>query len=318
MTKPALIIDVTFNRDAMRDAISRHIKDRKIINLADPGFEAIDLSEAAYALVWKPHDDLFRRATGLKAVFSGGAGVDHVLKSKELPDIPLVRFVDSSLTTRMSEWVVMQALMHLRQHASYEMQRHDRRWFELPQPEAGEVTIGIMGLGILGRDCALKLKIMGFKVIGWSKSRKTIDGIETFKAEELDVFLARSDILLGLLPLTPETHGIFNRDLFSKLRKDGALGGPVFINAGRGASQVESDLIEALDDGTLRAASLDVFATEPLPASSPFWTMANIFMTPHASAASDLAALSAHVARQIERFEAGEPLEYVVDRSAGY
>ncbi len=184
--KPALIVDVTFDREAMREALSRHFKDRVVINLADPGQEAFDLSKAAYALVWKPHDDLFHRATHLKAVFSGGAGVDHVLKLKDLPNIPLIRFVDPSLTTRMSEWVVMQALMHLRQHASYEKQRHDRRWFELPQPQASEVTIGMMGLGTLGRDAAFKLKMMGFNVIGWSKSPKVIDGIETFCAEELE------------------------------------------------------------------------------------------------------------------------------------
>ena len=174
-----------------------------------------------------------------------------------------------------------------------------------------------MGLGVLGQDAAAKLSMMGFQVIGWSRSAKTIAGIQTFAGGELDAFLARTDILVGLLPLTAETRGIFDRRIFAGLRRDGALGGPVFINAGRGGSQVEDDLIAALNDQTLLAASLDVFETEPLPASSPFWSMANVFMTPHSAASTDLRALYAHVERQMLRHENGEDFEHVVDRRHG-
>lgn len=313
-----IIIDLKFDQSDVRAALKRAFAGRTVINLADPGSETADLSKARFAIVWKPHDDLFKRATGLAAVFSGGAGVDHVLKIPGLPDLPLIRFVDDTLTNRMSEWVVMQALLHMRQFHAYEMQRHDRRWRELPQCEAADVTIGIMGMGVLGQDAARKLQMMGFKVIGWSRRPKSIEGIEVYAGEGLGDFLARTDMLVGLLPLTAETRGIFNRALFSRLKRDGAMGGPVFINAGRGGSQVETDLAEALTDGTLMAASLDVFETEPLPAASPFWAMPNVFMTPHAAASSDVGALFRGVERQIARFEQGLPFDNLVDRNAGY
>lgn len=251
-------------------------------------------------------------------VFSGGAGVDHVLKLPGLPDVPLVRFVDETLTTRMSEWVVLQCLLHLRQHLAYEAQRRRRLWRELAQPEAKDVTVGIMGFGVLGQDAAAKLKTLGFDVVGWSRSRKDVEGFETFDAGGLDAFLARTDFLVGLLPLTPDTAGIYNTGLFTRLSRKGPFGAPVFINAGRGGSQVEADIVASLNDGTLHAASLDVFEQEPLPLESPLWGMDKAVITPHAAAASDVRALVRHVERQIARVESGEPLEFVVDRTAGY
>ena len=318
MQNSPVIIDLKFDRQQVASALAGRFTGREVINLAHPSSKARDLSGIDYAVVWRPSADLFDRARDLKAVFSGGAGVDHVMTLPGLPDIPLVRFVDRSLTTRMSEWVVMQCLMHLRQVIAYEALRRQRIWRELPQPEAREVTVGIMGLGVLGEDSAQKLAMLGFDVIGWSRRKKHIAGIETFDATELDAFLARTDILVGLLPLTPETTGIFDRRIFSRLKRKGALGAPVFVNAGRGGSQVEADILAALDDGTLGGASLDVFEQEPLPLESPLWTHEKVLFTPHAAAASDVRALFAHVEAQIERFEAGKPLEHLVDRQAGY
>ena len=208
--------------------------------------------------------------------------------------------------------------MHLRQHLAYDRQQREKLWKPLAQPEAAEVNVGIMGMGVLGSDAAAKLKTMGFNVLGWSKSRKQIEGVEAFAAAELDAFLGKTDILVGLLPLTPETRNIYDAALFRKLRRTGALGGPIFVNAGRGGSQVEADLAAALGDGTLKGASLDVFQTEPLTEASPFWTMENVILTPHSAADSDTYALFSHVERQIERFERGLPLEHVVGREAGY
>ncbi|HVK92349.1 MAG TPA: glyoxylate/hydroxypyruvate reductase A, partial [Mycoplana sp.] len=288
------------------------------IDLAHPANRARDLAGIDYAVVWKPAADLFSRAKDLKAVFSGGAGVDHVMTSPGLPAVPVVRFVDQTLTTRMSEWVVLQCLLHLRQFKAYEAQNQKRVWRELDQPEAREVTVGIMGLGVLGTDAAMKLKTLGFDVIGWSRRKKAIEGIETYDAAGLDAFLGRTDILVGLLPLTEETRGLFNAGLFAKLRRKGALGAPVFVNAGRGGSQVEADILAALDVGVIGGASLDVFEKEPLPLESRLWTHEKVFVTPHAAAASDVRALFAHVGQQIERLESGRPLEHVVDRAAGY
>ncbi|WP_180898377.1 2-hydroxyacid dehydrogenase [Martelella soudanensis] len=319
MLKSPLLIDLKFSdRAAVVAALQRHFAGREVIDLGDAENAGRDLSDCRYAVLWKPDDDLFRRAQNLDVLFSGGAGVDRVLALEGLPDVPLVRFVDPSLTRRMSEYVVLQCLYHLRQVASYRASQQARRWEPLAQPEAGEVTVGIMGLGELGLDAAAKLKAMGFAVIGWSRGVKEIDGLETFDAGRRNAFLAKTDILVGLLPLTAETAGIFNFALFEKLKRSGPLGAPVLINAGRGGSQVKADIVAALDRGILGGASLDVFETEPLAADSPLWDRENVVITPHVAADSDVAALFAHVERQIARFEAGEPLQHVVGRDRGY
>jgi len=316
--KSPVIVDLRFHPDQVRQGLKRAFPGREIINRADPENDGRDLSGIHYAVLWKPLDDLFSRATDLKVLFSGGAGVDHVLTLPGLPDLPLVRFVDHTLTTRMSEWIVLQCLLHLRQHLAYDHQQRQTLWTPLAQPEAAELNVGIMGMGVLGSDAARKLKAIGFNVLGWSKSGKQIDGVETFAADGLDEFLGQTDILVGLLPLTAETRNLYDATLFAKLRRTGALGGPVFINAGRGGSQVEADLAAALSDGTLKAASLDVFQTEPLPPDSPLWSLDNVILTPHVAADSDASALFAHVERQIDRFEQGLPLEHLVGRNAGY
>lgn len=317
--RSAIILDLKFARDRLKDTIEPLFPGREIIDLADPAEAGRDLSGIDYAVVWKPDADLFRRAPDLKVLFSGGAGVDHIMSVGTVPDIPIVRFVDRNLTTRMSEWVVLQCLIHLRRVLPYLDQQKSRVWNEFAaQPEAAEVTVGLMGLGVLGQDAAAKLKAVGFDVIGWSRTKKDMDGTETFDAAGLDAFLSKTDILVGLLPLTPETEGFYDKALFHRLRRDGALGGPVFINAGRGKSQNEADLLAALTDGTLLAASVDVFATEPLPEASPFWGLGNLVITPHAAAPSEPLALFRLMQEQIGRFERGEPLQYTVDRKTGY
>jgi glyoxylate/hydroxypyruvate reductase A len=181
------------------------------------------------------------------------------------------------------------------------------------------VRVGIMGLGVLGQAAAAALKPLGFPLNGWSRNPKTVPGVVTYAGETgLNPFLAQTDILVCLLPLTAETHGFLNHALFRKLARDGALGGPALINAGRGGLQNEADILRALDDGTLTGASLDVFEREPLPAKSPFWSHPKVFVTPHNAAQSDPKALSKYVLNQIERFERGLPLENVIDRSRGY
>lgn len=317
--KSPIIVDLKFPPAAVAKALAGAFADREVINMAERESEKRDLSGIDYALVWKQDPHLFEHARDVKAIFSGGAGVDHILRVGGLPEgVPLVRFVDRSLTDRMSEWVVLQCLLHLRQMPAYLGAQSRRHWEELAQPEARDVTVGIMGLGVLGQDAAFKLRTMGFNVIGWSRTPKAIDGLKTFDAAGLEAFLGETDILVGLLPLTAETRGIFNARLFSRLRQGGALGRPVFINAGRGGSQVEADILAALDKGMLGGASLDVFETEPLSPESALWSAPNVFITPHAAAASDVAALMRHVERQIARYEAGQPLEYVVDRTRGY
>jgi glyoxylate/hydroxypyruvate reductase A len=288
---------------------------RRIVTADDVG----DPAEVRYALAWKPAPGFLASLPNLEVVFSLGAGVDHLLADPALPDVPIVRIVDPDLTGRMTEWVVLQVLMHHRRQRDYDRAQAASRWTPLRQWAARDVRVGIMGLGQLGRDAAEVLLRLGFDVAGWSRNPQDMDGVETFAGEDgLGAFLARTDILVVLLPLTPATRGILSKSLFERLACDGVLGGPVLINAGRGGLQVESELVAALGDGTLKAASLDVFEAEPLPQSSPFWRMANVTVSPHVAADSDPALLARIIVEQIEAYERGEGLKNLVDRASGY
>jgi glyoxylate/hydroxypyruvate reductase A len=272
-----------------------------------------------YAIVWKQKPGVLAGLPNLKAIFSIGAGVDHILRDPELPDVPIVRIVAEDLTSRMSEYVVWRVLDHFRRGMAYRTQQAAGIWHDRVQPAAHEMTVGIMGLGELGRDAAHKLGVLGFNIVGWSRTQKSVAGVESFHgASGLDPFLARTDILVVLLPITPETQGILDTDLFSRLKHRTPIGGPVLINAGRGGLQVETAILQALDDETLMEASLDVFETEPLPASSRLWKHPRVFVTPHAAATSSAKALVPQILAQIDAFERGEALQHLVDRQAGY
>jgi glyoxylate/hydroxypyruvate reductase A len=275
--------------------------------------------EVAYAAAWLPPAGAFGAFRNLRAIFSLGAGVDGVLADRALPRVPIVRVVDPNLMRRMTEYVTLHVLMHHRRQRLYDAQQRQRVWYEHAQPRANEVTVGIMGLGVLGRDAAEVLVRLGFRVVGWSRSPRQLPGIECCHgAAGLDAFLARTEILVCLLPHTPETEGILNLALMRKLKRDGALGGAYLINVGRGKLQVDADIVAALDEGALAGTTLDVFPVEPLPAASPLWTNPKVTITPHNSAASVPEEVVAYIVRQIERFEAGHELENVIDRASGY
>jgi glyoxylate/hydroxypyruvate reductase A len=272
-----------------------------------------------YALAWLPPVGVLAGFPNLKAVFSLGAGVDHILSEPKLPDVPLVRVVDPNLTMRMSEYVCLHVLMHHRQQRHLDVAQKAGVWSDRPQWAASAMRVGVMGMGELGRDAAEKLVHLGFQVNGWSNSHKQVDGVTSFAGQvELDAFLAKTDILVCLLPHTPATEGILNRDLFRKLAGDGPLGAPVIINAGRGKLQVEADIIASLDAGELGAATLDVFETEPLPADSPLWTHPKVTVTPHNAADSEPEALCKYILNQIKTFGSGGELQNVVNKTAGY
>jgi glyoxylate/hydroxypyruvate reductase A len=281
--------------------------------------DAPDRAMIGYALVWRAPEGMLGSLPNLRVIFSLGAGVDHLVLQPDLPDVPIVRVVSDDLTARMTEWTVLQVLLHHRRQRFYDRQQRERRWHELPQPAASEVRVGIMGMGVMGRAAAAALLPLGFRVGGWSRSGAAVAGVEMFGgAAGLDPFLARTDSLVSLLPLTPATRGILAMPLFRKLAGGGAFGRPVLINAGRGGLQIEADIVQALDEGVLGGASLDVFETEPLPAASPLWGREDVVVTPHAAGFSAPAALVPPMLRQIEAFEAGRPLANVVNRAAGY
>ena len=291
-------------------------RDRRVFLLPDAQFDPADIH---YAAVWKPAQGELAAFPKLRVIFNLGAGVDALMADQSLPKVPLVRVAVSDLTQRMTEYVALHVLMHHRQELYLRACQREKRWEPRSQWPASAISVGIMGLGTLGADAAAALQRLGFRVSGWSRSQKQIDGIECFYGSaQLDAFLQRTNILVCLLPLTPNTRQVLNRGLFSKLDRNSPMGAPVLINAGRGGLQHEADILHCLDDGTLGAASLDVYATEPLPIDSRFWTHPNIVLTPHNAADTDPDEISKYVARQIERFEAGGALENVVDPARGY
>jgi glyoxylate/hydroxypyruvate reductase A len=275
--------------------------------------------DISYALAWRPDPHVLEGLPNLKAIFSLGAGVDAILADPTVPDVPVVRIVDPDMTMRMSEFLVMHVLMHHRQQKRIDANQRNRTWDPFATHAASAMSIGIMGLGVLGLDAAVKLKTMGFTVAGWSQSRKTAAGVECFAGTgELDRFLERTDILVVLLPHTRETTGIINRGLIRKLSRRGPFGAPILINAGRGKLQVEPDIIASLESGELYGASLDVFEEEPLSADSPLWTHPNVYVSPHVAADSDPMTISKNILKQIMQHEAGGALENVIDREKGY
>jgi glyoxylate/hydroxypyruvate reductase len=278
-----------------------------------------DPAEIHYAAVWKPAPGELAAFPNLRVIFNLGAGVDALMADTSLPKVPLVRISVSDLTQRMTEYVVLHVLMHHRLELYLRACQREKRWAPKVQWPASAISVGIMGLGALGSDAAKALRHLGFRVSGWSRGAKDIGGVECFHGnEQIDAFLRRTDILVCLLPLTPDTRHILNRGLFARLNRNSPLGAPVLINAGRGALQNEADILACLDDGTLGGASLDVYATEPLPADSRFWTHPKVVLTPHNAADTDADEISKYVAHQIVRFEAGEALENVVDPARGY
>jgi glyoxylate/hydroxypyruvate reductase A len=302
--------------DDWRARFKALLPDMPIVILGEP----FDRRSVHYVASWKHPEGSLSGLPNLAAVFSLGAGVDHLFADSRLPDVPIARVVDPDLTTRMSEYIVLHCLRYLRQQPRYDRQQIEKSWDDdRNQPAARSVRVGIMGLGELGQDAAQKLKVMGFDVAGWSRSPKAIEGLATFAGSEgMTSFLARADILVSLLPLTPETRGTINATLLAGLAQDGRLGGPFLINAGRGGLQVEADILAALDAGTLKGATLDVFETEPLPTESPLWSHPAVTVTPHNAAMSEPEAIATLIAAQVRRLEAGEPLEHGVDPARGY
>ncbi len=278
-----------------------------------------DPAEIEYAIAWKPPRGALQGFPNLRAIFSMGAGVDHLVGDLELPDVPIVRFVADDLTEQMSEYVLHHVLLHHRRHLDYAEQQARKEWKPLAQPAAREVRVGVMGCGILGSAAAAKLAAIGFQTHGWSRTRKAIPGVSAYAgSDEFLGFLAGTDILVCLLPLTQQTRGLLGAKLIAAMASDGVLPGRVVINAGRGGLQNEGEILAALDEGTLWAASLDVFETEPLAQTSPLWTHPRVVVTPHNAAISRPAPLFEYVLQQIEKLERGERLDHVVDVQRGY
>ncbi len=274
-----------------------------------------DPADIDIALVYKPPPGELKRMPNLKAILSLGAGVDYFFNHDDLPDgVPLARLIDPKLTKAMTEYVEFAVLRHHRHIDEFERRQGEARWeYELP-PATGERRVGVMGLGVLGGDAARSLAALGFAVAGWSRTPKELDGIESFHGEAgLAPFLARTDILVCLLPHTAATEGIIDARTLAALPE-----GAYVVNTARGVHVVEEDLLAALEGGHIAGATLDVFRQEPLPAAHPFWAHPKVLVTPHIAAAGFPHSAAPGVVENIRRTRAGEPLLDLVDVAAGY
>lgn len=270
--------------------------------------------QADHAVVWAPPQQFLDEQAALKGIFNIGAGVDALLKLRLPAGAQLVRLEDAGMSVQMAEFVCHALVRHFRELDVYERDAAQQKWgFRRPRLRS-DFPVGVMGLGVLGQRVARAVAGFDFPVRGWSRSPKDVSGVECFAGvAEFDDFLAGTRVLVNLLPLTPETENILDRDTLGALLPGGYL-----INVARGAHLVDEDLVALLDAGHLAGAALDVFRTEPLPAGHPFWRHPKITVTPHTSARTLREESIAQIARKILALEAGKPIAGVVDRRKGY
>ncbi|MBN5434700.1 glyoxylate/hydroxypyruvate reductase GhrA [Serratia marcescens] len=279
-----------------------------------------DERPADYALVWRPPHEMLANRRDLKAVFALGAGVDAILDQERkhpgtLPaGVPLLRLEDTGMAQQMQEYALSYVLRYFRRFDEYQALQQRQEWQPLDPHSLDDFTIGILGAGVLGQSVARKLTEFGFSVRCWSRSAKQIDGVQSFAGEaQRAAFLDGVKLVINLLPNTPETVGILNRELFAQLSS-----GAYLINIARGAHLVEADLLAALEQGQLAAATLDVFAREPLPQDHPFWRHPRVTITPHIAAITLPQQAMDQIAANIRVLEAGHAPAGVVDRQRGY
>lgn len=282
---------------------------------ADPGLDIRIWPEIGppadidFALVWELPSGVLKTLPNLRCISSLGAGIDHVLVDPERPrHVPVCRLLYPEMVRRMTEYVLLAVLRYQRRLDEYAGQQRRRVWQILPMKDAADLRVGVMGLGALGRDAVEKLAFLGYDTAGWNRSPRDIPGVACFAGRAaLPAFLARTDILVNLLPLNAETRGIVDGELLAAL-PDGAC----LVNCGRGGHVVEADLLAALDSGRLAGATLDAFQPEPLDPHHPFWGHPRIIVTPHVSSLSKVPAAVAGVLENIRRVRAGLPPLHVV------
>ena len=267
-----------------------------------------------FAVAWRHPKNVFSEYPNLKAISSLGAGVDHLMQDETIPDdVKITRVVTPSLSDQMSDYILTAVLNLFRNTSTYFEQQKKAEWNVHPFLNKDQVSVGVMGLGELGRAAAERLKNNGFSVKGWSRTKKALDGVEAFSKNELSGFLNSTNILVNLLPLTKKTEGILDLGLFKQLHQPAFL-----INAARGEHLVEEDLIYALDKNLLQHAVLDVFSEEPLPGSHPFWGRKKITITPHVASITDPTEAAELLVENYKRSLSGMGLLYEVDRGKEY
>ena len=274
-----------------------------------------DAMQADIALVWAPPSGRLAALPKLRGIIMQGQGVDHMMADASVPrDIPLVRLVDPDMSAALSHWAILAALDFWRDGSYYRAQQRQKIWASKPQRPAQGGVVGIMGVGAIGSVIAARFAGLGFRAKGWARTPRQLDQVAVYAGmDELDDFLQDVQILVSVLPLTPETRGIMNADLFAKLAP-----GACVINGGRGPQIVDDDLLAALDSGQVGAAVLDVFATEPLPEAHPFWSHDKVTVWPHVAAQTNPETAAQQVAAAIDAMMAGKAPANQVDWQRGY
>jgi len=274
-----------------------------------------DVNDIDAAIVWRHHYGTLTQFPNLKVICNLGAGVEHILADEELPDgVPITRVVDPRMTGAMSEYMILHVLRYHRRLDETQRNQTAKIWEYLPPDNAATTTVGILGLGELGLDSAAKIGALGFRMAGWSRTAKSLPGVETFHGKDgLIPFLNQCKMLICLLPLTAETIGIINADTLAALPE-----GAYIINAARGGHVVDDDLLAALNSGHIAGATLDVFDEEPAAQDDPYWTHPNVTITPHNAADSFPVDVAPQLVENIRRALAGEDLLNLVERARGY
>jgi glyoxylate/hydroxypyruvate reductase A len=277
--------------------------------------EGQSLPPCDYAVLWAPTPALLDQLSRVKAIFLTGAGVDAILKFGDvLPDVPIVRLGDAGMGEQMAEYVTYAVLRYFRRLDVYEQQARQGVWNVLAARKKSAFTVGVLGLGKLGIPVVQALRQLGFPVRGWSRTAKDIPGVDCYAGmQSLDAFLAGTQVLVSMLPLTPETSNLLDRARLSSLPE-----GAYLINVARGAQVAEPDLLALIRAGHIAGATLDVFRNEPLPAPHPFWSEPRITITPHISALTIREEAVRQIAHKITMLEQGEHVADVVDRQRGY
>ena len=275
--------------------------------------DAVALEKITTAVVWNHRPGLFKQLPNLKLIASLGAGVDHIMNDPDIPPkVSITRIIGDGLSGPMSNFCIGAILHHQRQFDKYLIDKSTKTWDQEPNPER-EINVGIMGLGALGADLAEKLRYLGFNVFGLSQSRKKIAHVVSYLNAELDLFLSKINILVVMLPATESTRAILSKKLFDKLKK-----GTYLINVARGHHQVNGDIIDALENGQLSGAFLDVFPEEPLPKQSSLWDHPKIMITPHIAVVTKINEAVPQIIASHKRVRIGKLPEILVDRIKGY
>ncbi len=267
-----------------------------------------------FAVAWNHPKNVFNSFPNLQVISSLGAGVDHLFADATIPEhIRFTRVVAPSLSDQMCDYVLGSVLNILQRTETYYDQQKQAEWLPQKAYRKKELTVGVMGLGAIGKKVAERLVLNGFTVAGWSTSKKVIDGVQTYSADELNEFLSQTNILVCLLPLTERTEDILDLDLFKKLKNPAFL-----INVARGEHLVEEDLIYSLDTDLIQHALLDVFSKEPLPESHPFWGRDKITITPHIASVTDPDEVASLLLDNYKRLLSGMDLMHEADRKKEY